>query len=64
MALDQATVEWIEAAMVLTPFGEVVLVMNEGQVSEIRTTATRRMHRPRDKYCMNDGAPSDSREAR
>lgn len=47
VALDQATIEWIEAALAATPHGEVILTVQDHRVMGVDVRGRRRVPKPR-----------------
>lgn len=46
MALDQATIDWIEAALAATPHGEVILTVQDHRVVGIDLRGRKHVLRP------------------
>ncbi len=42
MKLDQATIEWIESALNLVEYGEVIIVVHAGEIKGVDTKGRKR----------------------
>ena len=46
MKLDQVTIEWIESALEAVEYGEVIIIVHDGEIKGIDTKGRKRQQKP------------------